>query len=260
MKQKNRRQIKAFVADLFPNTKTSIMIVETMTHAEVYAELERDFQNIGRWMEQSYKYCRRYALKQNTKRFPIVLVDNYTSPRRIQYGLVVILFRRGESDFAHYTYTLRQTKQGKEVYLCKTYEESKVPKVVFIPHAIKRYAERMNVKRDVEYEDIVRSMLIRTLDCMASRNQRIGSKSVRYKGDMLITLCTRDGAFLGKVNGDIFVVNTFITYDMMSGLQADELTKHRDAFMRGIDAADELILKFNNRKTIRSNQPIKKIP
>lgn len=230
------------------------MIVETMTHEEVYREIERDYLNLHRWVERQCNECRRYSIKQDRKNFPIVLTDNYTSPRRIQYGLVVIL--PNKNGYYSYTYALRQTPHGKYVYLCKSYEDSIIPKVVFIPHALKRYIERSG--NEHTGDDLILSMLIRTINCVVSRNQRIGSKSVRYKGEELITLCTREGAWLGKKEGDIFIVNTFITYDMMSGLQEEVLTQNLDVIKRGRNAADDLILKFNKRSTLRSNQPIKK--
>lgn len=230
------------------------MIVDSMTHEEVYREIERDSQNLHRWVERQCNECRRYSIKQDRKNFPIVLADNYTSPRRIHYGLMVIL--PNKNGYYSYTYALRQTPHGKYVYLCKSYEDSIIPKVVFIPHALKRYVERSG--NEHTGGDLILSMLVRTINCVLSRNQRIGSKSVRYKGDTLITLCTCEGAWLGKKDGDIFLVNTFITYDMMSGLQAEVLIPHQEAFNRGYDATDELILKFNNRITLKSNQPIKR--
>ena len=229
-----------------------------MTHAEVFDELARDLPNLERKMDRSFDECRKYALKKDSKKFPIVLTNTYMSPRRIRYGMVVILFRRSEKAFRHYAYTILQTPQGKEVYLCRTYEGSKLPKVVFLPHALKRYAER--AKNEKTGEDLVRSMFIRCYDCAMSRDQRIGAKSVRYKGEELITLCTMEGAWLGKMDGDIRVVKTFVTYDMMSGLQAEVLTPHLEAIKRGHDAADDIILKFNNRSTLRSNQPIHSKP
>ena len=224
-----------------------------MTHAEVYAELEKDLENLSRWVDRKTKEIRRYALKQDSRNFPIVLTGSYVSPRRIRYDMIVIIRSRGGARW-QYVYAMRQTPNGKEVYICKSYDGSTLPKVVFIPHALKRYAERTN--SDKTGEDLVRRMLIRSIECAVSRNQKLGSKSVRYKGDMLLTFCIREGAWLGKMEGDIYVVNTFITYDMMCGLQKEELSKHREIIERGPDAADDLILKFNNRRTLRTNQPI----
>lgn len=231
------------------------MIVETMTHAEVYEELDRDRENLSRWMDRMFKECRRYALKKDRRDFPLVLVKKYTSPRLIHYGIIVIMNKRS-GDSHYYLYVIRQTSNGKEVYLCRSNDESKVPKLVFIPHSLKRYAERTNSERTGE--DLVRRMLIGSIYCAISRNQRIGSKSVRYKGEVLATFCTTEGAWLGKMDGEIFVINTFITYDMMCGKQEEELTKFLDTFMRGPDAVDDLILRFNNRRTLKTNQLIKR--
>ena len=231
------------------------MLVETMTHAEVFGELARDLQNLERWLDREYDECRRYAIKKDSKKYPFFLVNNYTSPRRIRYGVIVVLYSKRK--FYHCIYAMRQTPTGREVYLCKGYKESDTPKVVYIPHAIKRFAERTGDKH--QGEDLVRSMMLHNgRDCVWNHNQLLGAKSVRYKGDMLTTLCTRDGAFLGKKEGDIFVINTFITYDMMGGLQKEVLTPHLEAFKRGTDAADEFIQRFNNRKSLRTNQPILK--
>ena len=232
------------------------MIVDSMTHEEVYQELARDLPNLSRKMERSFKDNRRYALKQDSKKFPIPMVGHYTSPRRIKYGLIVILQRRSEKDFLHFAYTIRHTPNGNEVYICRTHDESTLAKMIFIPHALKRYAERSG--NEHTGEDLVRSMLIRSYGHSMSSNQLIGAKSVRYKGDMLLTLCTREGAWLGKKEGDIYVVNTFISNDMMGGLQKEILTPHIKAAERGRDAVDDLIFAFNNRSTLKSNQPIKK--
>ena len=231
------------------------MLVETMTHAEVYAELERDRRNLEKWIDRQYDECRRHALKKDAKKYPYALINNYTSPRRIRYGTIVLVYSKRK--FYHLTYALHQTPTGREVCLCKCYEESDVPKIVYTPHAIKRFAERTGDTHTGE--DLVRSMLLHNgRDCTTHRNQQIGARSVRYKGEMLTTLCTRDGAFLGKIEAGVVVIKTFITYEMMGGLQKEELLPHLEAFKRGHDAADELILKFNNRKTLRTNQPIKK--
>ena len=232
------------------------MIVDSMTHEEVFRELERDTENLSRWTDRRFEEARKYALKHDRKKFPIVLTDKDTSPRRIKYYFVVLLFRRDEHEFRHYAYTIRHTPQGREVYLCRTYEESKLPRIIFTPHSLKRYSERSDNER--RGDDLVMSMFIRSYDCAMSRNQLIGAKSVRYKGDMLISFCTLDGVWMGKEVNGIYIMNTFITYDMMCGLQKEVLHANLEAIKRGPNAADNIILKFNNRKSLRTNQPIKK--
>ena len=215
------------------------MLVETMTHAEVFDELARDLPNLERFLTRQEKMMRRYALKHDRNDFPMSLIGKYTSPRRIKYVIIVFLMKRN-ADYCYYSVsTTRHTPAGNEVFMCKSHEDVKMAKVVCLPHAIKRYGERM--KFTETGDELIKKMLVRS-----------------FKGDMLYSLSTKDGAFLGKQNGDIFVTKTFITYDMMSGLQLEEFSKHREAFERGVDAADVLIQEFNNRKSLRTNQPIAK--
>ena len=232
------------------------MIVDSMNYAEVFAELDRDRPNLERWMDRKYDEARRYALKHERKDFPMVLVAEHMSPRRIKYGVMFILRKRDINGNTYmYSYTRRKVPTGGfEVYLCQVQSDSRVPNVVYIPHAIKRYAERTGC--DKTGDDLIRHMFISSIECVMNRNQQIGSKSVRYKGDMLIAFCTQEGAWLGKQEGNIFVINTFITYDMMCGKQAEEYGRHRDTFYRGVDIIDDFCVVFNNRQSIRSNQPM----
>ena len=227
-----------------------------MTYAEVFAEIDRDLPNLERFLTRQEKMMRRYALKHDRNDFPMSLIGKYTSPRRIKYVIIVFLMKRN-ADYCYYSVsTTRHTPAGKEVFMCKSHENVKMAKVVCLPHAIKRYGERM--KFTETGDELIKKMLVRSFNNAFSRDQRLGARCVRYKGDMLYSLSTKDGAFLGKQNGDIFVTKTFITYDMMSGLQLEEFSKHREAFERGVDAADVLIQEFNNRKSLRTNQPILK--
>lgn len=246
-----------FVADfLHFGNKTAIMIVDSMTRDEVYQELERDLGNFQRWVEHRMDECRRYALKQDRKRFPLFLTDKYISPRKIKYWLAVIPRKRDDRELLNFAFTIRHTQQGREVYVCRIHEDSNIAKSVYTPHAIKRYAERSC--NNHTGDNLIMIMFARSYNCAMSRNQLIGAKSVRYKGDMLISLCTRDGAFLGKKEGDIYIMYTFITYDMMGGLQKEILQPNLEIIKRGITAVDKEILKFNNRKSLRTNQPITK--
>ena len=45
------------------------MIVDSMTHTEVYAELDKDRENVARWFDHQADKYRRRALK--TQKFPV---------------------------------------------------------------------------------------------------------------------------------------------------------------------------------------------
>ena len=51
-----------------------------MTHAEVYAELDKDRDNVARWFDHRQQELRRLALK--TRKFPVTWWLVYTSPRK----------------------------------------------------------------------------------------------------------------------------------------------------------------------------------
>ena len=86
-----------------------IMLVETMTHAEVYDELARDLPNLERWIDRQAKILRRYSLKIDRRNFPRIMYNEYNSPRKIHYRFIAILYKRNET-FRNFTYTLRQTR------------------------------------------------------------------------------------------------------------------------------------------------------
>ena len=52
------------------------MIVPSMTHAEVYAELDKDRDNVARWFDHQADTYRRKALK--TQKFPVTWWLDYT--------------------------------------------------------------------------------------------------------------------------------------------------------------------------------------
>jgi hypothetical protein len=60
-----------------------------------------------------------------------------------------------------------------------------------------------------------------------SRGDKFSGRSVRYKGrDNLCKSCN-DGVLLGEIVDDMFIVHTFITYEMATGLQREEFEKKR---------------------------------
>ena len=58
------------------------MIVDSMTHEEVYKELERDRENISRWLYHQMNAQRRRIIK--CKRFPLNIWFDHTTPRKVR--------------------------------------------------------------------------------------------------------------------------------------------------------------------------------
>jgi len=60
-----------------------IMIVESMTNKEVYAELERERGAVTTWWHHTLKAQRRKVLKSTS--FPVTMWFEYTSARKNNY-------------------------------------------------------------------------------------------------------------------------------------------------------------------------------
>ena len=52
-------------------------------------------------------------------------------------------------------------------------------------------------------------------------------RSVRWNGEDHVSCCVPDGVLLGQQSGQIYIVRTFITYDMCTGRQQQEFETQR---------------------------------
>lgn len=187
-----------------------------MTHDEVYRELERDRENLQRWWEHRADEYRRRALK--TQRFPVTWRTEYLSPRRVRYIiLVTCIARKYEFNHGLVILALRKEERGYSVYLGKIGFGACIRPMVFLPHVFDRYAERAHV--DKTGTDLICQMFCNQAGGHTIDEQRLASKSVRYNGRDHLFMAVKDGVLLGDMEDGIFVVRTFITYDMAGGLQ-----------------------------------------
>jgi hypothetical protein len=196
-----------------------------MTHAEVYAELDKDRENVARWYDHQADTYRRKALK--TQKFPATWWLDYTSPRKNRYLISVTCTRRNYDKYHGITtIALRREERGYSVYLTHINSYSPVKKTVFVPHVFDRYAERANVKK--QGMDLIRHFLNHQSGGHVITDQRLAGRSVRYNGRNHKFIAVREGVLLGDMDDGIFIVRTFITYDMATGLQRDKFTKAQD--------------------------------
>ena len=116
------------------------MIVPSMTHAEVYAELDKDRENVARWFDHQSDTYRRKALK--TQKFPVTWWLDYTSPRKNRYLLGITCTRRNYDRFHGLTVlALRREERGYTVYLNYLGCKHLFRKMVFLQHVFDRYAD-----------------------------------------------------------------------------------------------------------------------
>ena len=195
------------------------MLVQSMTFAEAYRELDRDRENLGRWWKTQVDRLRRQMIKKDRTAFPVAYSYDYTTPRHIRYLVNAVIGDKRLKSFL----TVCVALQDKTVYMAWFYDDNEVRPMVMLPHMWQRYAERMQF--DEDHKTLVHKFFLRNFCGCGTRNKEVVSRSVRYNGEDHLAFCVDDGVLLGRLEGDIFVVKTFITYEMSCGRQEEEFTR-----------------------------------
>jgi len=211
------------------------MIVDSMTHAEVYQELERDREAMTRWWHHNLLNQRRRALK--CTRFPLQLWFEYTSPRKIHYLFFTRIFDKRMKKILTGIAAMRRTSDGMTIYTNWLGTQKLIHPMVLIPHMWKRYAERAKVEKTGI--DLVKHYFTHNSHGKDTDNQHVVSRSVRYNGEEHLCNCVNDGVLLGHIVDGIFIVKTFITYDMTCGRQQEEFEFYRGMIMNDEEMYNE---------------------
>ena len=97
--------------------------------------------------------------------------------------------------------------------------------MVLTPHMWKRYAERTNT--DKHGVELIKHYFSNNPYGKDSDNQRVVGRSVRWNGEDHLSSCINDGVLLGQEFDKYYLVRTFITYDMTTGMQQAEFEDKR---------------------------------
>lgn len=206
------------------------MIVDSMTHDEVFKELDKDRDNVTRWFIHRADEYRRRALK--VTKFPVTWWLDYTSPRKNRYIISVRCIRRDYRRFHGLTVVaLRRDGRGFSVYLSYIGTHVFIRKMIFVQHVFDRYAERISI--NAEGLDIVRHFVDNQTNGTIINDHQLAGRSVRYNGRDHQFVAVKDGVLLGDVENGIFIARTFITYEMATG-------KQREAFCDAKNDVNEL--------------------
>lgn len=203
------------------------MIVDSMTHAEVYRELERDRDAVTRWWRHNLDSQRRRVLKST--RFPLALWFDHVSPRKNRYLFFTRVFDKRMKRILTGIGAIRRTAEGMTIYTNWLGDQKLISPMVLTPHMFKRYAERCHV--DKTGTELVKHYFMRNAHGQDTKNQKVVARSVRWNGEDHLSNCVNDGVLLGHVVDGIFIARTFITYDMCSGLQSKEFERCRELIM-----------------------------
>ncbi|MGX8694955.1 MAG: hypothetical protein ACSW8D_01095 [Prevotella sp.] len=199
------------------------MIVDSMTHEEVYKELEREREAVTRWWRHQLTDQRRRALK--CTRFPMRIWKEYTSPRKNRYVFFSRVFDKHMKRILTGIGAIRRGNDGLTVYTNWLSGQKFIAPMVLTPHFWKRYAERCHV--DKYGTELVKRYFSNNPFGKDSDNQKVVARSVRYNGEDHLSNCVTDGVLLGQMQDGLFIVRTFITYDMTCGLQQQEFEAKR---------------------------------
>ena len=194
-----------------------------MTHEEVYQELERERDAVTTWWRHQLYDQRRRALK--CTRFPMHIWREYTSARKNRYVFFSRVFDKRMKTILTGIAVIRHTSNGMTVYTTWLSDQRLIAPMVMTPHMWKRYAERVKVqKHGIE---LIKHYFLNNPHGKDSDNQRVVGRSVRWNGEEHLSCCVPDGVLLGQQHGELYIVRTFITYDMTTGLQQQEFETQR---------------------------------
>lgn len=202
------------------------MIVDSMTHTEVYRELEKDIDEVGKWWRGKRKMLVNIA-KWTTK-LPRTAWYEYESTRKNRYLVLSIITGHNYDDNSLTgVIALRKMERGYAVYISRFPWHRVVSPHVLLPHMFDQYAnpERGNVKKTGI--DLIKHFMERNNYGEISKGDKFSGRSVRYKGRDNLCKSVTDGVLLGEIVNGIFIVHTFITYEMATGLQREEFEKNR---------------------------------
>lgn len=189
-----------------------------MTHAEVYAELSKEREAVTTWWHHNLWNQRRRVLKST--RFPVRMWFDYTSARKNRYLFFTRMYDKHMKRILTGIGVIRRGSDGLTVYTNWLSGQKLIAPMVLTSHFWKRYAERCHV--DKYGTELVKHYFSNNPFGKDSDNQKVVARSVRYNGEEHLSNCVTDGVLLGQMQDGIFIVRTFITYDMTCGLQQQE--------------------------------------
>lgn len=192
-----------------------IMIVETMTTKEALAELHTDVENVYRFMRHQMHTFRRMAIK--ARALPIRTVMEYKSPKN---NLWLLCIEIASKKYVLFTFTcVMNVERGRYCYNIAFRENGERQIHGYPPHFFHRYGQRMKLQDT-------------GLDLIKRYFKLNGCGAYDYTDDLnperegvSVHCATKEGVAMGVRKDGIYVMKTFITYDMAKGQQAEKFAE-----------------------------------
>jgi hypothetical protein len=208
-----------------------------MTHEEVYQELKREREAVTVWWRHQLYDQRRRALK--CTRFPMHIWKEYTSARKNHYVFFSRVFDKHMKSILSGVAVIRHTSEGITVYTSWLSDQKLISPMVLLPHMWKRYAERVKIAK--HGTDLIKHYFLNNYYGSETDNQKVVGRSVRWNGEDNLSCCVTDGVLLGQEFGKYYLVRTFITYDMTTGMQQREFDAKRANIMTDRELYDQAV-------------------
>lgn len=205
-----------------------------MTHEEVYQELAKEREAVTTWWRHQLNDQRRRALK--CTRFPMCIWKEYTSPRKNRYLFFSRVFDKHMRIILTGTAVIRHNSDGLTVYTTWLSDQRLISPMVLTPHMWKRYAERAKVSE--HGIELIKHYFVNNPNGKDSDNQKVVGRSVRWNGEDHLSCCVPEGVLLGQEFDKYYLVRTFITYDMTTGMQQQEFEDKRSQIITDRDMYD----------------------
>ena len=199
------------------------MIVPSMNQEEACMELDRDAEAVERWRVRLLNSIRHRVMK--CTKFPIAKWLDYISPRKNRYIMHLRIHEKRMRTVLTGLVAIRHEDDGLTAYV--RWGERYM---IIIPHAFKRYAERVGVEKyGIE---LVKHYFLHNVHGKDEKNARLVGRSVRWNGEEHQACCVNEGVLLGQVKDKYFLVRTFITYDMATGKQKEVFDARHERVLR----------------------------
>ena len=219
------------------------MIVDSMTHSEVYKEIDKDMEELVMWWSGKRKMLKNIA--KWTIKLPRTAWYEYTSTRKNRYLVMSIIMGRDyNNEGLTCLMALRKMDRGYAIYTSRFPWQRIANPHAILPHVFDQYhnPERGNVpKTGIE---LIKHFMEHNNHGQITTDDRFSGRSVRYKGRDNLCKCVTDGVLLGEVVDNIFVVHTFITYEMASGLQREEFDSKKEKIL----SQEEFVRQYKEAK------------
>ena len=175
------------------------------------------------WWRHQLDDQRRRALK--CTRWPMHIWKEYTSTRKNRYLFFSRVFDKHMKRILTGVGVIRHTSEGMTVYTTWLGDQKLISPMVLTPHMWRRYAERAKV--DKHGIDLIKHYFLNNPHGKDSDNQKVVGRSVRWNGEDHLSCCVTEGVLLGQEFDKYYLVRTFITYDMTTGMQQAEFEDKR---------------------------------